>query len=127
MPGAAGQWTIYVECLRPAFSANDSDSVRIWLGPITRPDAVLRITRDGSVRDELFSDSSAALIGDIRLAADRWSFRVTLPPDAIPSDGHLMIAMERLATGGRRWSWPRPMMPWQAEPGRVRADLSAWE
>lgn len=127
MPGSSGAWTVYVECMRPASSANDSDSVRIWLGPLTRPSSVLRITRDGSLRDELSSESGAALIGEVRSTPDRWSFRVALPPDAIPDDGHLMIAMERLSTGGRRWSWPRPMMPWQAEPGRLRVDLSAWE
>lgn len=127
MPGSDGAWTIYVECLRPASSANDSDSVRIWLGPLTRPTSVLRITRDGSLRDELSSGSRAALIGEVRATPDRWSFRVALPPDAIPDDGSLMIAMERLSTGGRRWSWPRPMMPWQAEPGRLRVDLNAWE
>ena len=127
MPGAAGEWTLYAECRRPRGSPNDADSIRVWLGPFGRPASVVRITRDGTVRDEVRSESGVALVGSIRVTDDRWAFRVTLPVDAAGPDGTLMLGVERITTGGRRWSWPRAMTPWQVEPGRVRVDLRAWE
>jgi hypothetical protein len=27
---------------------------------------------------------------------------------------------------GRRSAWPRPMLPWQDEPGRAALDTRAW-
>lgn len=127
MPGASGAWTAYFECRRPRGIANDADSVRLWLGPFGRPASVVRVTRDGSVRDEIRSESGASLVGEVRVTDDRWSFRVRLPAGVVQEDGVLMIGIERISTGGRRWSWPRPMTPWQVEPGRVRVDLNAWE
>lgn len=127
LPGASGAWTLYVECLRPPEQGNDADSVRLWFGPRSRPAAVIRVSRAGSVTDEVALETDAMLVGNVTQADDRWAFRVTVPRRAIDADGTLMLGIERLAPGGRRWAWPRPMTPWQVEPGRARIDLSAWD
>lgn len=126
LPGAEGDWTIYVECMRPPDAGNDADAVRLWLGPRTRPDAVFRITRDGSATNELSVQSQIELAQPVRVTNDRWTFRVRVPRAAVGADGVLTLGMERLGSQGRRWSWPRAMTPWQVEPGRLRLWLNAW-
>ncbi len=127
LPGASGRWTIYVECMRPATAGNDSDSVRIWLGPRERPFAVLRVTHDGSASNELAVQGAVTLVQPVLSGPDRWSFRIALPDGVLHRDSVLTIGMERIGPGGRRWSWPRAMTPWQVEPGRMRLTLDAWD
>lgn len=127
LPGSDGDWTIYVECMRPVEAGNDADAVRIWLGPRGRPSAVLRVTRDGSASNELSIQSQIVLSQTVRVADDRWTFRVRLPRNAVDSNGVLMLGMERLSSKAQRWSWPRAMTPWQVEPGRMRFSLKGWE
>lgn len=127
LPGADGDWTIYVECMRPPDAGNDADTVRIWMGPRARPSAVLRITRDGSATNELAVQGQDVLVEHVRVADDRWSFRVRLPRNAVDAEGVLTLGMERLGSRARRWSWPRAMTPWQVEPGRVRFALDRWD
>lgn len=126
LPGSEGDWTIYVECMRPADAGSDADAVRIWIGPRGRPTAVLRVTRDGSAGNELSIQSQIELAQDVTVSGDRWTFRVRLPRNAVDSNGVLMLGMERLGSKAQRWSWPRAMTPWQVEPGRARFSLEGW-
>jgi hypothetical protein len=126
LPGPNEEWTLYVECRRPDEAGNDADSVRIWLGPRSRPISVIRVTRAGAAADELSLTPPQSLTGSMRVQSDRWSFRINLPRAAFDPDGTLTIGLERIGSQGRRWTWPRPIAPWQSEPGRVRLDTSTW-
>lgn len=126
LPGSNEEWTLYVECLRPEQAGNDADSVRIWLGPRSKPISVIRVTRGGTATDELALNSTQMLAGSMRLQSDRWSFRIRLPRTAFDADGSITIGLERIGSQGRRWTWPRPIAPWQSEPGRARLDTSRW-
>lgn len=74
--------------------------------------------------------SSATLISP---AARGWCAWITLPPGCIEADpanprseGILRIGLEYTDARARRSAFPRPMTPWQNEPGRLRLDLGAW-
>ncbi|HRQ74121.1 MAG TPA: hypothetical protein PLU35_13935, partial [Phycisphaerales bacterium] len=130
-----GEWTLYVECM--AKGGDDGpDAVRVWLGPYGAPKAVLRISSDGALVDELSAWSGDGAGGgvagseghvSVTRSRDRWTVAVPVPARCIEGGGRVRLAIERF-TGeeGRRTAWPRRMLPWQAEPGRVVVDLSAW-
>jgi len=126
MPGGH-RWVIVLECGRPGDAgSHTNESVRIWLGPYEHPLAVLRMTSDGVVADELSGRtldlSTGLIVGD-----DRWVVAVPVPPRAISDKGELLIGVTRTDGFGRRTAWPRRMFPWQNEPGRVGVDLSSWD
>lgn len=127
LPGPRAPWTLYFECLRPASAGNDADSVRVWLGPSARPTLRLRVSREGTIIDELNAERTVGFVTPPTVGPDRWAFRVEIPDYSIDSDGTVMLGMERFGSGTRRWSWPRAMTPWQTEPGRLRIDLKAWD
>ena len=56
----------------------------------------------------------------------KWVANVPIPARCVEKDGTLRIAIERTDSRGRRTSWPRPMLPWDSEPGRVALDTKAW-
>lgn len=132
-PSRPDPWQIYLELaqlrdpLAPSNRASETGHIRIWLGPFGAPTAVLRVLADGTVRDE----SGSAFTLPPRAAAvaaegRRWSAWVPLPSGAIEPDGILRIGIERTDARGVRSAWPRPMLPWQIEPGRAALDTSAW-
>lgn len=69
----------------------------------------------------------------------RWSAWISLPLGCIDSaiattpggqstlSTSLRLGIERADPLGRHSAWPRPMVPWQAEPGRLWIDLSDWD
>ncbi|MEM7622954.1 MAG: hypothetical protein AAF235_07090, partial [Planctomycetota bacterium] len=57
---------------------------------------------------------------------DRWTADIAIPDWAIEDDGTLILGITRTMQDGTRAAWPRPMLPWQREPGRIRIDLDAW-
>ncbi len=126
-----GEWTLYVECMTKGGDAGP-DAVRVWLGPYGAAKAVLRIASDGSFVDELSAWTGDGATGSeaslaVTRGRDRWTVAVPIPARCIEASGLLRLAIERF-TGeeGRRTAWPRRMLPWQAEPGRVTVDLRAW-
>jgi hypothetical protein len=48
-----------------------------------------------------------------------------VPPQAIAS-GELLLGLT-LEHAGQRASWPRALVPWQAEPSQARINLAAWD
>jgi hypothetical protein len=131
------RWELLVEC-RTAPALKDIESLKreaVWLyfGPSARPTKILKVDFTGTVtfaqpRDPLVPPEMDQPPGhvDINRALDRWSFRLSLPPGAVEADGLIRIGIVRMDATGRRSSWPRPMLPWQMEPGRAALDTSAW-
>jgi hypothetical protein len=131
------RWEVLVEC-RTSPTVTDVESlrretVRLFFGPSARPTAIIRVDLTGTVtnetpRDPMAPPELAAPPGHVEVsrAVDRWSFRMLLPPGAIESDGLLRIGLTRVDAMGRRSAWPRPMLPWQQEPGRAALDTRAW-
>jgi hypothetical protein len=124
-----GVWRLYIECRVPPdtfMSARGADDiVRVFLGASGAPAAVLRVRASGEVTDEVsFKDLSSE--ATVTRERDRWTAILPIPSDAADPDGVLRIALERLDAGGGRATWPRAVLPWREEPGRVAIDLTAW-
>jgi hypothetical protein len=125
------RWMLLVEArgIWGEATSIDAESVRIWLGPTGSPTAVLKGTGSGLLLEERAPDQG--LRGELRGAQvvrsdGKWIMQVPVPARCIESDGTLRIGMERIDARGQRSAWPRPMMPWQTEPGRVAVDTNAW-
>jgi hypothetical protein len=126
--GAAGSWALHLECRDPHPGDGD-DEVWVWIGPLGAPGAAIRITRDGTVMDTLGvrSGRTAGIGGATVLRfADRWIAHVPIDSRLIDPSGHLLVGLVRTDARGVRSSWPRPMLPWQVEPGRLTVDTRAW-
>jgi hypothetical protein len=131
------RWELVVECrMTPGIlevEALRREAVRVYFGPSDRPTAILRVDLTGAVTSELPVDPDAppelappAGRVDITRGADRWSFRLSLPPGSIERDGTVRVGIARTDALGRRSAWPRALLPWQAHPGRAALDISAW-
>jgi len=127
---AAG-WSVYIECSRAPVELTDRQTVppetlRVWLGARGGDAAAIRVSEDGSVLDESpTADGQLAEQVEVTAEPDRWTVRMPVPRRAIDGS-ELLIGIERSDRFGRRTAWPRPMLPWQTEPGRAAVDLSAW-
>lgn len=123
------KWTLYVETRGGAVGADAAgDRVRLWLGPSGRPRAVLTVIGDGRVlegRPGAETEAKERIIEHVR-GADGWAAWVDLPAGAVEEGGVLRIGLERIDAAGSRSAWPRPMLPWQAEPGRAVIETAAW-
>lgn len=120
---------LYVECRFPeGMEPGVRDAVRVYLGPTPAPRSILKIDATGAISEEA---RRADLVPTpppprVQVARDRWSFRVQIPREAIEADGTLRLGMTRTDPLGRRQAWPRPMLPWQTDPGRVMLNTKAW-
>lgn len=123
-----GGWMLYLEFRSPVIGREES--ARVWLGAFGAPSSVLKITSNGQIVDEAapkfnldvgVSEASVSRQGDV------WTARVPIPSRCVEADGTLRIGFERMDGLGRRTSWPRAMLPWQTEPGRVAIDTRAWD
>ena len=130
----ASTWWVYVECRSPGMKPGDEEpagpreSVRVWLGPLGHPTAVLHASSSGVVVDEAAVDQGLGSLRQARVSRGQgtWVAEVPIPERCIESDGTIRMAIERMDSRGRRSTWPRPMLPWQTEPGRIAVDLTAW-
>lgn len=141
------QWILYLECLRappgePGAGESGANPVvpngflRLWFGPTGAPLAVYKVMPDGRIIDE--SPGSAGrdapprtsegspISARVATEPSRWSCWVPLPRQAIERDGAMRIGVERIDGRGVRTAWPRPMFPWQYEPGRAAIDTRGW-
>jgi hypothetical protein len=131
------RWWLYIECKSPPNvglnGAKESpaadETVRVWLGAAGRAGAILRISSRGSVVDEraLERGGEGPVAGaTVTRREDRWVCQTPLPAGVVDEDGLLRIGIERTDARGHRSAWPRAMLPWQVEPGRLRVDLKTW-
>jgi hypothetical protein len=130
------RWELLVECRMAPGTRGEQlqrEAVRLYFGPSDRPIAALKVDLNGTITSELPTDplmppEMKAPPGrtDITRGADRWSFRISLPPGAVERDGTVRLGLTRVDSFGRRSAWPRPMLPWQTEPGRAALDIGAW-
>lgn len=150
------RWEVLIECKRPATAPSGVGSqprerVEIWFGepgPMAR--AVI-VHEDGRVeRRPVIQALDDALREErggrepllpVTRSATGWSVRVPLPPglpgtvasaetqpDTPPGTPRMLrMGAVRVDSAGRRSSWPRPMMPWQEQPGRALIDMGAWD
>ena len=119
-----GGWKVFLECRSPAIGREEK--VRVWLGAFGAPSAVLSVSSVGTIVNERGPRRGSVGVATVSRQGDRWNAAVPLPESSIEKDGTLRIGLERIDALGRRTSWPRPMLPWQTEPGRVAIDTSAW-
>ncbi len=125
----ADGWSLFVEC---AARVPSRDLLRVWIGRFEAPALVVEIEPSGRVRDmtRVLGDGPSGIERintRVTQTADGWSCWIDLPPKAIGGSGadrFVQLGIERFAMG--RSSWPRPMLPWQTEPGRILVDLSTW-
>jgi hypothetical protein len=120
-------WMLFIECRSPAIGTEET--VRVWLGAFGAPASVIKIGSAGTAIDEL--GPKQGIEGPLRGTSitrqgDVWSARVPIPARCIEQDGTIRIGVERTDGLGRRTSWPRSMLPWQTEPGRIAVDTGAW-
>lgn len=123
-----GGWMLYLEFKSPVIGREES--ARVWLGAFGAPSSVLKIVSTGQVVDEAapkFNLDVGVSGASVSRQGDVWTARVPIPSRCVESDGTLRIGIERMDGLGRRTSWPRAMMPWQTEPGRVALDTRAWD
>lgn len=121
---APDEWVLTVECRWAPPTPDAREVVRIWLGPRETPHAVLRLSSDGVVIDERATEPSPPGWATVVREPDRWIARVRLPAAAL--DDTIRLGIERIDARARRSAWPRPMLPWQPEPGRALVNLRAW-
>ena len=115
-------WEIYIECATPEPPEEDSDDrVRVWLGPYGGSEGYLLAGPGAGAR--LDSGEAPAW----RAHEWGWSSVVEIPSALIGSSGTIDFAVERIDGAGVRSSWPRPMLPDQAEPGRATVRLTPWD
>jgi len=119
-----GRWVALIECAAPEDADTTGESVRLWFGPYGSPSAVLRVTPDGVVAERGVPGDAEP---QTHVEPGRWLARVLLPPGAVAGDGTLLLGVTRTDALGRRWGWPRRVLPWLDEPGRGAIDCSAWD
>ncbi len=105
-----GQWQVYVEGKRPGEEWLATDEMHIFLGPM------------GATAHELIVGPKN---GAEAVNATTWSALLDLPPGAVRT-GELLIGLTRHDPRGAIQAWPRPLLPGETEPGRMRIDLTQW-
>jgi len=131
-------WTLFIECARATDAAPGSkeDTVRLWVGPTARPRLVLRIGESGYAHAEQVlpnrrsradapTDDPARTV-TVAARPAKWVCEIKIPDWCIEEDGTLRLGLEREDSRGIRSAYPRPMLPWQTEPGRMAVGTGEW-
>ncbi len=131
-----GTWQLAIEATLATTTSGESDAiasdpgVRVYLGPFEKPTHVLHVRPTGQVIDQVTSSvSSVRVVRTPGAGPDkptRWLAIVPIPDDAIENETIVRLSLTRISPTGVRSSWPRAMLPWQSEPGRLAMDLGAW-
>lgn len=133
--GERGSWMLYLEARQgdgPAAADAEGvrDEVRVYLGGMGSSSAALSVTPTGQLR-EVSKGRELGTVKIVRTAATEqrpatWAAWVPLPAGSVGADEVLRLGLERVDARGVRSAWPRPMLPWQREPGRIAVDTAAW-
>lgn len=127
----AGEWIVYLDLSQGDDALSMNDEVTLWLGPMGQSRYRLAVKPDGQVRDVT---RGGAVVGPAKVvkreaAAGRpaaWAVWVPIPAGAIEPNGVLRLAVTRTDSRSVRSAWPRPMLPWQREPGRIGVETTGW-
>ncbi|MGH7131878.1 MAG: hypothetical protein ACREJO_08045 [Phycisphaerales bacterium] len=119
-------WVLELEC--PVTGIDPEPGVKVYLGPADAPRAILTVVPSGKMSDAVSGRTSSIRV--VQRPAEgndpaRWIAWAPIPAEAAEA-GLLRIGLVRSDGRGRRAAWPRPMMPWQSEPGRLAIDLTTW-
>ncbi|MEM9083074.1 MAG: hypothetical protein AAGB34_05705, partial [Planctomycetota bacterium] len=115
---AEGTWRLYIECEVPEGTERRDDVVHVYLGEQGTRQPI-RVDATGVATDWVDPSRRYRLPGFER-SETRWSAIIDLPTEAESEDGSILFAVEHLRANDTVASWPRPMLPGQNEPGRVR-------
>lgn len=115
-------WVVYIECRTDAGADITAERLRVWAGPSGSPVFAVEVSPEGAVATRV----GAAPPASVSRIPGGWCATVTLPAAAIEGSGTLRLSIEHVAANGMRSTWPRAMLPWQAEPGRLSIDTAAW-
>lgn len=120
-------WRLYLECaIDPTANPEADTTVQIWVGPMGSTRASWTISRSlGLIETRSDPDINPDPALTTFTDGDRWIITLDIPQAAISDDGFLLIGLER-TDADLHSSWPRRMMPWQAEPGRFTIDITGW-
>lgn len=129
LPDVGETWHLYFEARTPGgvWANAGDDRVEFWFGPFGDPTGAVRVYADGRVVDVRTGRNVSEHSVEIIRLADRWVVRFPIPDRMIESDGVLRLAVTREDPCGQRTSWPRRMLPGQAEPGRVAVQTRSWD
>lgn len=108
------RWKLLIEARTTSdLEDRQDESVSVFIGPYGSPIATLVI----DAKDPQTAHRS-----------DRWSSIIELPAALQPilAEEWLTVGFIRIGPGGSKSSWPRPLLPGQSEPGRIRLDLRDW-
>ncbi len=119
----ARRWRIFLEARRG--QSDGREEIRIWCGPLGAAEGIIVVRSDGSAAIDAGAGAEP-FEASVTQRADRWTALLDLPAWLIPDDGVLRLGVDRVDGSGGRWAWPRPMLPGQDEPGRLRIDLTGW-
>ncbi|MBL0926525.1 MAG: hypothetical protein IBJ11_02590 [Phycisphaerales bacterium] len=140
--GPGGRWELFVECRSvagegeppagppaPGAAEGPADAVRVYIGPFAESRAILRVDRSGRVADESRPGSPVVANAVVSDEKGLWTAVVPIPVELVDNPAtapSLLMGLSRTDARGVRYTWPRPLMPGQLEPGRVRVDLAGW-
>jgi hypothetical protein len=122
-------WEIMFECkAEPGSGLARKEAITLYLGPTASPRTVVRIDTSGEVHTMTDGRILPDAIGTVKIIrrADGWAFRWPIPQEAIEAGKMIRIGAIREDALGRRWAWPRPMLPWQRFPARRAFDIGHW-
>ncbi len=128
-PDGGARWDLVIECeeARGNEGPDPGGWVEVWLGPMGRSSRAVRIEPSGRVVELSAGEGRAAGVQAAERDGSGWRVVLPVPPEAIGPGGVLRVGMVRVDGQGSRSAWPRAMMPWQTEPGRLSIDLTQWD
>jgi hypothetical protein len=115
-------WSLFLECAGER--AGGEEVVRLWFGARGSSAAVLRVSRDGTLRDERRPEDEVLL--GVSEEAGRWSMTIGVPREAVEEGGVIRLGISRIDSRGVRTAWPRRLLPWEDEPARGAIDTRTW-
>jgi hypothetical protein len=131
---SASDWRVLIECRTPEGDTSTAadpasgptlDEVTLWFGPRSSPRVVRRVNSRGQVRGGTAGEALETV--PVASGSGGWTVMVAVPTEAIERGGLLRVGLTRTDPVGRRTAWPRRMLPWDSEPGRLAVDLNAWD
>ncbi len=114
-------WELFVEMRVPGDWMWEERSVHerleVTLGAWGSPTHVIGVSSDQASTDRV----------RVGRTADGWAVRLKLPAGVVGREGLIVLGMVRVDGRKERSAWPRAMVPWEGEPGRVAIDPKAWD